>query len=131
MARDLWEMRKRHLGGARQRALERPDELVEMVEAMRAYKVPCPESQERELRGRLGLREPLPVFRVWEASERAQQSYSRPMAREAIEAEQAEFAERYGAQIGAAYRGTFLENHSRGRLALPTPIHLVAAVLLR
>jgi len=48
IARDIWELRK-----TGSRLLERPDELIEHIDMLRAYRVPCPVSLERELTDRL------------------------------------------------------------------------------
>lgn len=48
IARDIWELRKHG-----SRVALRPDELVEHVDMLRAYRVPCPAALEKELSGRL------------------------------------------------------------------------------
>jgi len=48
-----------------------PRDVIPYLESLSAYRVPCPSSQEHELRKRLKSEEPLPVYRRWrEASQR-------------------------------------------------------------
>lgn len=62
MTRDMWELRK---------TPKRPDELLEWVNSMAFYKIPCPAAMERELRQRMATTAPLPVLEEWEAARAA------------------------------------------------------------
>jgi len=80
IARELWELWR---SGTKKsvRAFGRPDELLKLVSAMAAYRIPCPMSQERELRGLRG--EPgiaLPIYEQW----RKFRSVTEPGSLEAI-----------------------------------------------
>ena len=129
LARDLWELHKKHVAGSRQRFLTRPDELVEAVEAMRSYRVPCPAALERQLRMRLGTRDPSMVYETWAAATQRQAPTVGARQR-AISEEMAELQEEFGGEIGAEFMRTIFEPNP-GRLLLPTPPELVAAVIVR
>lgn len=137
LARDLWELRKEHLSGKRVRVLERPDELLDAVETMAAFKVPCPSAQEHELARRLGSREPMPIYEQWRKSAGAMPSAQAAKRRE-IEGELAEFGEQYAEEIGAEFARGIFENRAKpnpmthaARAAMPGVPQLLAAVLVR
>jgi hypothetical protein len=139
LARDLWELRKQHLGVKPQRVLDRPDELEQLVETMAAYRVPCPQIQEDELRRLIGTREPRPIYEAWAAERRAHAITRKPARRGEIEAELEAFEADYGEDIAGAFVGdVFAENRGlehrytpNAAELLPTPLHLVCVVLLR
>jgi len=143
MARDLWELQKKHRTGSRQRVFSRPDELVERVQAMAAYRVPCPKALESELRWRLPAarrRQPLPVYEAY-AKSAAESAEDRPDVLQAlIEEEMEGFTEDFEEQMRAelfAGEGMMVQNPGRpmpftaaAAAWLPTPVQLVAAVLM-
>ena len=68
LARGLWELwrgiREPYPGSGRYPSRSR--ELIDLVDAMAAFRVPCPAEQERELRARLASRrEPLAIYERW------------------------------------------------------------------
>jgi integrase len=130
LARDLWELHKKHLAGSRQRFLTRPDELVEAVEAMRSYRVPCPDALERQLRGRLGRSEPTMVYETWSRAVGGDTPMQTARER-AIEADIADLQEEYSGAVGAEFMRTIFEPNQSGSALLPAPPELVAAVLVR
>lgn len=131
LARDLWELHKQHLAGSRQRVLTRPDELVDAVEAMQAYRVPCPRPLEAELQRRIGRRGVTPLYATWEAASGVAAAATPTHRQAAIEQELADLQQEYGEAVGADFvRGLFEPNPSR-RISLPTPADLLAAVLVR
>jgi integrase len=106
LARTLWDLREKHIaslaqGGKGERLLDRPDELVEALDTMAAYRVPCPAALENELRARVGKETgPSPVYEEWRRwrAERGQESPGERSARERAEAvaeTMAEAQERY------------------------------------
>jgi integrase len=105
LARELWELRQKQeaslaAGGRRERLLDRPDELIESLDAMAAYRVPCPASMEQELRGRIGQPTEPPVYEEWRRwrDERKYETPSQERERERAEAVAEEMAgaqERY------------------------------------
>jgi integrase len=105
LARELWDLRQKHeaslaAGGKGERLLDRPDELIEALDAMAAYRVPCPASMEQELRSRIGKPIEPPVYEEWQRwrDERAHESASDRRERERAEAVAEEMAgaqERY------------------------------------
>ncbi len=118
-ARELWELFKARPGAEN---ITRPRLMVNLIEAMRAYKVPCTELQEMELRSLLrsaGLEpEPMGVYRKW------QQAYEvgreEPLLSEAEEEERG-LAEQYQEEIRRAQAGAMFKN-------VPTPVHLLLAL---
>lgn len=144
IARDLWELQKKHMAGKRQRLLIRPDELVERVQTMAAYRIPCPAELERELAMRLPRRlrtKPLPLYEAWRAAQRAEDIATTTHSRAAIAEELSDFAEDYGSAAAGDWiggGGVMFENPARARplqltpaiaAVLPSPLHQLAAVL--
>jgi hypothetical protein len=125
IARDLWEMHKAEHAGGAERLLQRPDELVEHVDSLMAYKIPCPEALERELARRLRTRRPQPIYEAWRRQHEAPTG-----GRSAIEEEFRALEEEYGEAIGRELMGSYRENPKRWSAAMgfvPTPVHTMAA----
>lgn len=125
IARDLWEMHKRERAtGKEERLLRRPDELVEHLDTLLSYKIPCPEALEGELRRRLRTRTPQPVFEAW-ARERTSAARG---GEGAIEREFKELEEAFSGAIATEFAGQYRENAPKlrqARMRLPTPLHLL------
>jgi integrase len=145
IARDLWELQKKHAAGQRQRVLTRDDELLERVQTWSAYRIPCPQELEVQLVSRLppeARRRPVPLYEAWRAAQRAEQIGSGSLTRAAIEDELAAFAEDYGSAAAGDWiggGGVLVSNPARSRTLpvtpgvatrLPAPIQQLAAVLL-
>ena len=142
MARELWELRRQHLasvaeGGRGERAISRPDELVETLDAMAAYRVPCPEVLEAELQKRLGTSDRQPVYEEWQRYARQTlpktREEERSREREETVAEiMAEAQEGHRADIGKefvlAQEG---EYHANARKLVPGPVRLLFALYTR
>lgn len=135
LARDLWEMHKRDRQTGKERLLHRPDELVEHLDSAMAYKIPCPEALEAELRSALGTFEQLPVYETWSAARRAQAPTSGRSARVgAVDEEFRRLEEEYASAIGGEFAREYIDNPKKfGKVnaRLPTAVHLVAACLVR
>lgn len=134
IARDLWEMRKRQAAGATERLLERPDELVDYVQAMRAYRVPCPKSLELELKSRRSDWTPQPVFEAWQAAAEKPAMIG-GLVEGQIGAEFGGFQEEFAGAIASEFAGSMFQNNPsrppthrytrRAAHMLPTPIELL------
>jgi hypothetical protein len=122
--------RHMHEEGRALQAYERKNwpETVDYLEAMSAYKVPCPSTQEQELRERLDTTDAVPIYESWAAgSRRILQASETDDAEEIgdIIAEAGEFrpAKPVRVQTGFAKNAT----HRRAKAArafLPNPILL-------
>ncbi len=142
MARELWELRRLHLtslvaGGRGERAISRPDELVETLDAMAAYRIPCPEALEKELQQRLGTTNRQPVYEEWERYKKevlpATREEERAREREEAVAEtMAEAQERHRQDIGLEFaRAKETEYTKNARRYVPSPVLLVFALYTR
>lgn len=130
LARELWELHKKHLAGDRQRLLTRPDELVDYVEALRAYRVPCPEALERDLASLLGTYDTLPVYEAWEAA-RTGATEGLTLRQREIAEELSAMREAYAGEIGAEFERDIFRENPGSAAVLPSPIELLAAVIVR
>lgn len=145
MARDLWELQKKHRTGKRQRIFSRPDELIQRVQTMASYRVPCPRSLEAELRWRLPAERrdaPIPVYEAFATARGAAMADKPDLLQALIEEEMGGFSEAYeDAQLAELFgsEGMMIENPAQGRplpytsaaaSLLPSPIQLLSAVLL-
>jgi len=107
LARELWELRAQDARIVRKGGLERPDELVEALDAMAAYRVPCPAEQESELKARLGPKAAIPpIYEEWQRwqSEAKTQTEPERRARERAETIAEEMAEAQVTHRGAVQR---------------------------
>jgi integrase len=145
LARELWELRAQSARIVRKGGLERPDELVEALDAMAAYRVPCPAAQEGELKSRLGPQAAVPpIYEEWKRwqDETRGETDSQRRARERAETIAEEMAEAQAAHREAAHRefvGGLKPNprarehryKSNAAKLVPTPVRLLFCLYCR
>jgi hypothetical protein len=142
MARELWELRKKHVaslaaGGRGERVVSRPDELVDTLDAMAAYRVPCPEALEKELQARLGTTDRQPVYEEWERYKREILPVTREQERtrereEAVAETMAEAQRTHREDIGREFvRAQEGEYNKNARRYVPSPVLLIFALYTR
>ncbi len=142
MARELWELRKKHLasiesGGRGERIMSRSDELVETLDSMAAYRVPCPEALEKELQLRLGSTNRQPVYEEWERYKQHALPTTREEERESERAEtvgeiMAEAQEKHREDIAREFaRAKESEYTANARRYVPGPVLLLFSLYTR
>jgi hypothetical protein len=122
---------------------KRADELGDLIDAMAAYRVPCPAAQELELRARLGPQAaPVAIFERWSEARRVREMAlpaelrEQELLEEVFDPFQEEYALERAEEAMRAGRLQFTENpqakslryDARVARALPNPIELRWAV---
>jgi hypothetical protein len=108
-------------------AYDRRQDLLDLVEALTIYRVPCPAVQERELRRMIGAVEPLPVYEAWRAAATtAEEPEEEDEAAEAFRETEEQYEEER-ARAARAEHYAYEENPG-ARARHPTPAELMLAV---
>lgn len=109
-------------------AYDRRQDLLDLVEAMTAYRIPCPATQESEIRRAIGATDPLPVYEAWRAAIETAEEEEETESDEVAE-EFEETAEKYrGEQARAARAEHYAYEENPGtRARCPTPPELMLA----
>ena len=121
--RELWELKKARPDAE---AIRKPVEMVNLVQALRAYRVPCTELQAMELKF-LVRRADVPggIYSKWKDAKTISEE---PRYTEAEELERG-IQEEYRHAIGEEFvRSVFTPNQRKMLLALPTPLHFLLAL---
>ncbi len=142
LARELWELRRRDTarrarGQRGERLLERTDELLDWLDTMAAYRVPCPAALERELRDRLEDTSPELVREEWDRWQRELETRRAGEGRGCeVLATMAEPEEVHRAAVAEEFRRRMKENTRAGEhlyttnatAFVPSPIALLFTI---